>query len=129
MLAESFVRVDARIADRERRLGDDAPAALEPVVEDAIGAARELIDAVLEASGKAPPPPDADLLDAFKTLARGTPSWNAIRDNLRELVYYRNCIAQGRRDALPAHPARMALRTARHVYLYMKSRCETEGML
>lgn len=128
MLAETFARVDARIADWERRPGDDAPAALEPVVEAAIGAARELIDAVLAASGKAPPS-DADLLDAFKLLARGTPSWNAIRDNLRELVYYRNCIAQGRRDALPAHPARMALRTARHVYLYMKSRCETEGML
>lgn len=127
MLAETFARVDARIADWERRPGDDA-AALEPVVEGAIGAARELIDAVLAASGKAPPS-DADLLDAFRLLARGTPSWNAMRDNLRELVYYRNCIAQGRRDALPAHPARMALRTARHVYLYMKSRCETEGML
>jgi len=129
MLTRTFARVDARIADWERRLDDDAPAALEPVVEGAIGAARELIDAVLAASGRGAPPPGADLLDAFKLLARGSPSWNAIRDNLRELVYYRNCIAQGRRDALPAHPARMALRTARHVYLYMKSRCETEGML
>lgn len=128
MLAGAFARVDARIADWEHRLGAGSPAALAPVVEGAIGAARELIDAVLAARGKAPPP-DADLLEAFKLLARGTPSWNAIRDNLRELVYYRNCIAQGRRDALPAHPARMALRTARHVYLYMKSRCETEGLL
>jgi hypothetical protein len=84
---------------------------------------------VLAASGKTPPPPDADLLDAFKQLARGTPSWNAMRDNLRELVYYRNCLALGRNDALPAAPQRMALRTLRHVTLYMRSRCETEGLL
>ena len=74
-------------------------------------------------------PRDADLLEAFKRLARGTPSWNAIRDNLRELVYYRNCLALGRRDALPAAPERMAVRTVRHLYLYMRSRCETQGLL
>ena len=38
-------------------------------------------------------------------------------------------ITLGRRDALPAAPERMALRTARHVYLYMRSRCESEGLL
>ncbi len=129
MLADSFERVDARIADWERCLREDAAPALEPLVDGALGAARELIDAVLAADGKAAVPPDADLLEAFKRLARGTPSWNAIRDNLRELVYYRNCLALGRRDALPAAPERMAVRTVRHLYLYMRSRCETQGLL
>ena len=128
-LSDSFARVDARIAEWERRLAEDEAPALEPLVQDAIGAARMLIDAVLAASGKTSPAPDADLLDAFKQLARGTPSWNAMRDNLRELVYYRNCLALGRSDALPAAPERMALRTLRHLALYMRSRCETEGLL
>ena len=131
MLADTFTRVDLRIAECERRLGAGAGAApaLDAVLEDAIGAARTLIDAVLVAGGKPPPPPQADLLEAFKQLARGAPRWNAMRDNLRELVYYRNCLALGRRDALPRAPERMAVRTARHVYLYMRSRCESEGLL
>jgi len=129
MLADTFTRVDARIAAWERRLGADAPPAFEAVLEDAIGAVRTLIDALLVAGGKPPPPPEADLLEAFKRLARGAPRWNAVRDNLRELIYYRNCLALGRRDALPAAPERMALRTVRHVYLYMRSRCESEGLL
>jgi len=128
-LSESFARIDARIAGWERRLAEDEALALEPLVQDAIAAARALIDAVLAASGRTPPPADADLLDAFKQLARGTPSWNAMRDNLRELVYYRNCLALGRGDALPAAPQRMAVRTLRHITLYMRSRCETEGLL
>ncbi len=57
------------------------------------------------------------------------PSWNAIRDNCRELVYYRNCINMGREDALPPVAEKMAVRTARHVYLYMKTRCVREGRL
>jgi hypothetical protein len=60
---------------------------------------------------------------------KGDPGWNAIRENLRELVYYGNCIALGRRDALPAAPERMAIRLARHVHLYVKTRCEREGRL
>lgn len=129
MLADAFARVDARIAEWERRLDAGPPPALEAVVDETIGAARALIDAVLADAGRAAAPPDADLLDAFRLLARGVPSWNAVRDNLRELVYYRNCLALGRRDALPAAPERMALRTARHLFLYMRSRCETEGRL
>jgi len=129
MLADTLTRVDLRIADWERRLGAGEAPALEAVLDDVIGAARALIDAVLVAGGKPPAPLDADLLEAFKQLARDAPRWNAMRDNLRELVYYRNCLALGRRDALPTASERMALRTARHVYLYMRSRCESEGLL
>jgi hypothetical protein len=55
-------------------------------------------------------------------LIRSDPSWNAARDNLRELVYYRNCLDSGRADALPAVPQKMAVRLARHLFLYFKSR-------
>lgn len=71
----------------------------------------------------------ADILEVFKALAKGEPSWHAIRDNCRELVYYRNCINMGREEALPKAPEKMALRTARHVYLYVKTRCIREGRL
>jgi hypothetical protein len=60
---------------------------------------------------------------------KGDPSLNAVRDNVRELVYYRNCLAMERREALPPVPDRMAVRTARHIYLYLRSRCEQDGRL
>jgi hypothetical protein len=75
------------------------------------------------------PPADADLLQAFRVLVKGDPTWNAIRDNLRELAYYRNCLTMRRADALPAVPEKMAIRLARHVYLYMRTRCIKEGRI
>jgi hypothetical protein len=128
-LAQSFARADTGIGELERRLDEDDAPPLDVLVEDAIALLRALIDAVLVADGRSALPSGADLLEAFRLLARGTPSWNAIRDNLRELVYYRNCLALGRRDALPTAAERMTLRTARHVTLYMRSRCETQGLL
>jgi hypothetical protein len=70
---------------------------------------------------------DADVLEVWKALVKGDPSWNAIRDNCRELVYYRNCLALGRADALPQAPHRMAVRTARHIFLYVRSRAQRAG--
>ncbi|WP_297364080.1 hypothetical protein [Acidiferrobacter sp.] len=64
----------------------------------------------------------ADPLEVFKVFVKGDPSLNAVRDNLRELVYYRNCLAGGREDALPPHPLAMTVRTLRHIYLYMRTR-------
>jgi hypothetical protein len=60
-------------------------------------------------------------------LVKGDPTWNTIRDNTRELVYYANCLELGRADALPAAPQKMAVRTARHVYLYVRTRVIKEG--
>jgi len=76
---------------------------------------------------KSPPAPGADILDTWQRLVKGDPTWNAIRDNCRELVYYRNCMSGGRADLLPAAPARMAVRLVRHVYLYVRVRCAREG--
>ncbi|HKI63488.1 MAG TPA: hypothetical protein VKA16_02560 [Burkholderiales bacterium] len=123
-------RIDAEIAAWEQRLAAGEPLALEPALEAAAGAALALVRAYLAAEGSKPvPAADADLLDAFKVLVKGDPTWNAIRDNLRELVYYRNCLATGRADALPAVPEKMAIRLARHLYLYLRTRCVKEGRI
>jgi hypothetical protein len=103
---------------------------LEEQIRKSIECVALLVRAYIEDEGRKPcPPREADLLDAFKVLVKGDPTWNAIRDNCRELVYYRNCIQLDRRDALPAQASRMAARIARHVYLYMSTRCQREGRL
>jgi hypothetical protein len=130
LLAREYGAVDAALAALERRRAAGEALPLADTVEQAIALTRRLIVATIAAAGtKAPPPPEADLLEAFKVLVKGEPSWTAIRDNCRELVYYRNCLALGRRDALPAAPEAMALRTARHVCLYIRTRCLREGWL
>jgi hypothetical protein len=127
---DELERIDAEIAGWERRLAAGEPLALEPALEAATGAGLALVRAYVAAEGSKPvPAEDADLLDAFKVLVKGDPTWNAIRDNLRELVYYRNCLAAGRADALPAVPEKMAIRLARHLYLYVRTRCVKEGRI
>jgi hypothetical protein len=127
---DELERIDAGIMAWERKLAAGEPVALEPALEAATGAALALVRAYVAAEGGKPvPDEEADLLEAFKVLAKGDPSWNAIRDNLRELVYYRNCLAAGRADALPAVPEKMAIRLARHLYLYVRTRCVKEGRL
>jgi hypothetical protein len=127
---DELERIDADIADLERRLASGEALALEPTLQAASGAALALVRAYVAAEGsKTVPPEDADLLEAFKVLVKGDPTWNAIRDNLRELVYYRNCLAAGRADALPAVPEKMAIRLARHLYLYVRTRCVKEGRI
>lgn len=68
-----------------------------------------------------------DLLEVFKGFVKGDPSLNSVRDNVREIVYYQNCLAAGREDALPKAPQRMAVRTLRHIYLYLRTRAEQKG--
>lgn len=126
----AFERADGAVASLERDLASPAPPSLDETVERAMTLTRELIVAYLAAEGKKPPPPaEADLLGAWKILVKGEPFWNTIRDNLRELVYYRNCLAAGRADALPPAPEKMALRTARHVCLFIRTRCIREGRI
>jgi len=129
-LARTFAALDARLKELEQRIARGEQLPLPETVERAIGLTKELIAARLADEGAKPvADPAADLLDVFKALAKGEPSWHAIRDNCRELVYYRNCINMGREDALPRAAERMAVRTARHVFLYVKTRCLREGRL
>jgi hypothetical protein len=128
MTAAAFRQIDAELARLEARV-DAEPVELPEVLEPAIGLVSQLMRTRLEAEGKAAPAPDADILDVWRALVKGDPTWNAIRDNCRELVFYRNCLAAGRRDALPPAAARMAVRTARHVHLYLRTRALRDGLL
>ncbi len=128
-LAAVLRQVDSELAALERRGAEREVLPLAPTVERALELVGRLIVAcIVDQGGKQLPDPAADLLAAFKVLVKGEPSWNAIRDNCRELVYYRNCINMGRLDALPVAPARMAVRTARHIFLYIKTRCIRENI-
>ena len=129
-LAAVFAEVDAALTAREAAIARDEALPLAATVNAAIELLQKLVTAYVAATGqKTPPGAEADFLEAFKVLVKGDPTWNAIRDNCRELVYYRNCINMERRDALPKVPEKMAVRTARHVYLYIKTRCVREGRL
>jgi len=74
-------------------------------------------------------PDNEDLLVLFKAFVKGDTSLTAVRDNVRELVYYRNCILEDRHDALPKQPEKMTVHTIRHIYLYLRSRADQEGLL
>lgn len=124
--AGHLARADAAIGALETRLREEG-ASLEAVLEPCIAAVAEAMRAALAAAGKPLPPAHAEVLAVWQDLVKGEPTWNAIRDNCRELVYYRNCLAAGRAGALPAEPARMAVRTARHIHLYVRTRALREG--
>ncbi len=129
-LRRVFGGVNDALADLEQKITAGSTLPLSATVDHALDlVARLLVACIADEGQKQIPAAGADILDLFKVLVKGEPSWNAIRDNCRELVYYRNCINMGREDALPAAAEKMAVRTARHVYLYMKTRCIREGRL
>jgi len=128
LLAERLDEIDRRLLHLESRLAESRAENLPELLGPAIDSVRATMLAYLEAQGmKSLPAADADVLEVWKVLVKGDPTWNTIRDNTRELVYYANCLAAGRADALPAAPQKMAVRTARHVYLYVRSRAIREG--
>ena len=128
LLAERLDTIDRQLLALESRLADSRPEDLPAFLGPALEAVRGTMLAYLEAEGAKPlPPPGTDVLEVWKVLVKGDPTWNTIRDNTRELVYYANCLELGRADALPAAPQKMAVRTARHVYLYMRTRAIKEG--
>jgi hypothetical protein len=103
--------VDRRIADLEAGLAQET-LILGPTVDEALRLASHMMLAFTQAAGRTAEGLDetADPLEIFKVFVKGDPSLNAIRDNVRELVYYRNCLAAGREDALPVRPVAMAVR-------------------
>jgi hypothetical protein len=127
-LTSRLDELDAQIDRLETSAAGIGLDRLDEVLDEAAGIVNGLLGAYAEHAGKVIPVTD-DLLAVFKAFVKGDPSLNAVRDNVRELVYYRNCLDMGRADALPPEPARMAAHTARHIHLYLRSRCEQEGRL
>lgn len=122
-LEQVFQKVDQEVRASELRIQQGAVLELAATVDQAIAWVTELMAAYTEdRTGEAIAADGADVLEIFKRFVKGDPSLNAVRDNIRELVYYRNCLAAAREDALPAKPANMAVRTARHIYLYLRTR-------
>jgi len=125
MLDETLDRIEQDIAALEAVARERE--ALGEVLEPAIALVARTLRARLAADGKPAPAEDADVLDVWRALVKGDPTWNAIRDNCRELVFYRNCLALGRANALPPAPHRMAVRTVRHIFLYVRSRAQSNA--
>lgn len=126
-LETAMQEADDRIRALERELAAGS-LALTDAVDRALGVANSLMLAVAAARNQplAGYAADADPLEVFKGFVKGDASLTAIRDNVRELVYYRNCVAADRADALPAQPTAMAVRTIRHIYLYLRTRAHKE---
>ena len=125
MLDETLDRIEQDIAALEAVARERE--ALGEVLEPAIALVARTLRARLAADGKPAPAEDADVLDVWRALVKSDPTWNAIRDNCRELVFYRNCLALGRANALPPAPHRMAVRTVRHIFLYVRSRAQSDA--
>lgn len=125
VLTAVFARVDGELAALEDvlRAGREPP--LSETVDACLSLVKQLLRGYTQSCGK-PGAASEDVLVLFKAFVRGDPSLNAVRDNIRELLYYRNCLDLGRADALPVRPATMAVRTARHIYLYLRTRCLRE---
>lgn len=129
---ERFEELDEQISELEQEMNEGAELPLEPTLQRSMAIVDALLRAYARHQGKEIPPgsepPDGEsLLATQKAFVKGEPSLTAVRDNVRELVYYRNCIDMDRRDALPARPERMAVRTTRHIYLYLRTRLIKES--
>lgn len=123
-LLDEFEAIDEAISALEDRLREEESVpALDAILPESMMLTRRLLTAFGCYQDKAMPgEEETDLLEVFKAFVKGNPSLNAVRDNVRELVYYRNCIDMDRRDALPEAAYRTAVRTVRHIYLYLRTR-------
>lgn len=133
-LADAFAAVDRELQEMEAQLRHAQALSVTATIEACLSLVRCLLWAYVQdraARGERPAPVEEpeDVLALFKLFVKGDPSLNAVRDNVRELVYYANCLALGREDALPPKPANMAVRTVRHIYLYLYSRALQEHRL
>ena len=124
-LDQAFEQVDGRLRALEQTLRERGVLPLSATVDESLDLTRQLLRGHIAAHAGSVPA-DEDVLELFKQFVRGDPSLNAVRDNIRELVYYRNCIDLKREDALPVRPDAMVVRTVRHIYLYLRSRSEQE---
>jgi hypothetical protein len=128
-IAERFERSDETLRDWERKLNKGEAPDVADTTESAIAVVKDLIKAYLQILGRGWDDVEDDILALWKVSVKKNPSLNTIRDNCRELVYYHNCVDMDRRDALPQNAHKQAIRTARHVYVYLRTRAEETGEL
>lgn len=128
-IAERFERSDDILRDWERQLNQGDEPDVAETTESATAVVKDLIKAYLQIIGRDWDDVEDDILALWKVAVKKNPSLNTIRDNCRELVFYHNCVDMDRRDALPQNAHRQAIRTARHVYVYLRSRAEETGEL
>ena len=127
-LSPAFDQADADLMALEVALREGQADDLSSILDRALRIVKALLRAFAGARGAETDPVAAsalasdDVLEVFKGFVKGDPSLNAVRDNIRELVYYRNCLDLDRRDALPTQPEAMAVRTARPIYFYLRTR-------
>lgn len=122
-LLDAFEAIDEAISELEADLDAASAGAVDETLPPCMALTRRMLTAFGRYRGRAmPADEDTDLLEVFKAFVKGDPTLNTVRDNVRELVYYRNCIDMDRRDALPEAAHRTAVRTVRHIYLYLRTR-------
>lgn len=124
-LFETLAGQERRIAGLEAEVNADPDRDPAPLLAPCMAIIETLLRAYAAVEGKSLPE-NADLLAVQKAFVKGDPSLNAVRDNVRELIYYQNCLTTDRRDALPRRAGRMAVRTTRHIALYLRSRAEQQ---
>lgn len=127
-ISDQFELLDERIEALEEDYKAGSDKSLDILVTEASIICRQLLALYASAYDKVLPDSD-DLLVLFKAFVKGDTSLTAVRDNVRELVYYRNCIIENRYDALPKNPEKMTLHTIRHIYFYLRSRADQEELL
>jgi len=128
-VAERFERSDETLRDWERRINAGEEIDVWDTANAAIETVKDLIKGYLEVLDRDWEDSEDDLLALWKVAVKKNPSLNTIRDNCRELIFYYNCVDMDRRDALPENAQKQAIRTARHVYLYLRTRAEESGAL
>ncbi|HKK13410.1 MAG TPA: hypothetical protein VKA14_01985 [Gammaproteobacteria bacterium] len=128
-IAERFERSDETLRDWERRFNKGENPDVADTTASATAVVKDLIRAYLQILGRDWSDVEDDLLALWKVSVKKNPSLNTIRDNCRELVFYHNCVDMDRRDALPQNAHKQAVRTARHVYVYLRTRAEETGEL
>jgi len=128
-IAERFERSDETLRDWERRFNKGENPDVADTTASATAVVKDLIRAYLQILGRDWSDVEDDLLALWKVSVKKNPSLNTIRDNCRELVFYHNCVDMDRRDALPQNAHKQAIRTARHVYVYLRTRAEETGEL
>jgi len=103
-LMERLGTVNDKLLSLEQRISRGEELPVSETIDEATALVEEILRAFLDDEGREYDPDDR-ILELWKRLVKGEPTLNTIRDNCRELVYYRNCLDM-QREGRPAAPPR-----------------------